>query len=96
VGCHHRDLEHRVGSVETKKNKAREEKTWMKDMPKIVDVDEIHMPDYDPTNMWVEEEQNPTHEVGQPEEDTKEQNLMHPREKGHNRMHRPWVQCNRA
>jgi hypothetical protein len=38
-------------------------------MTKIVDVDEIHTPEYEPTTMHVEEERNLTQEVKQPKED---------------------------
>jgi hypothetical protein len=61
-------------------------------MPTIMDVNEIHMPYYEPTTMQVEEEQNPTQEVEQPEEDMqKELSLTCLGEKGHNRKNMPWV-----
>jgi hypothetical protein len=37
----------------------------------VVDVDEIHMPKYDPTSTEVEEEQNPSQEAKNPDEDAK-------------------------
>jgi hypothetical protein len=43
--------------------------TGMQEMPTVVDVDEIHTSEYEPTTMHVEEEQNPTQEVRKPEED---------------------------
>jgi hypothetical protein len=39
------------------------------EMPTVVDVDEIHTPEYEPTMMHVEEEKNPAQEVEQLEED---------------------------
>jgi hypothetical protein len=38
-------------------------------MPTVMDVDEIHTPEYEPTTTHIEEEQNPTQEAEQPEED---------------------------
>jgi hypothetical protein len=37
--------------------------TRKKDMPIIMDVDEIHIPDYEPICTWVEEETNIAQEV---------------------------------
>ena len=39
------------------------------DMSTVVDVDEIHMPKYDPASTQVEEEQNPSQEAQNPDED---------------------------
>jgi hypothetical protein len=39
------------------------------EMPTIMDVDEIHTPEYEPHNTQVKEEGNPSQEVGKLEED---------------------------
>jgi hypothetical protein len=38
-------------------------------MPTVVDVDEIHTPEYEPHSTQVEGEQNPSQEVRHPKED---------------------------
>jgi hypothetical protein len=43
--------------------------TRTRGMPTVLDVDEIHTPEYEPTMMHVEEEKNPAQEVEQPKED---------------------------
>jgi hypothetical protein len=43
--------------------------TRTQEMPTVMDVDEIHTPEYDPTTTHIEEEQNTTQAAGQPEED---------------------------
>jgi hypothetical protein len=53
------------------RNNAQAMKTGIEDMPTIVDVNEIHTSDYEPITTWVDEEQNPAQEVGQPKEDVK-------------------------
>jgi hypothetical protein len=45
-------------------------KIGTEDMPKIVDVDEIHTPEYEPHTTQVEEEINPSQETEKLEEDT--------------------------
>ena len=42
------------------RNSVRVTQTGMREMPKVMDVDEIHTPEYDPTTTHVEEEQNPS------------------------------------
>jgi hypothetical protein len=49
---------------------ARMTDTREKEVPIVVDVDEIHTPEYKTNPVTVEEEQNPAQEVGQMEEDT--------------------------
>jgi hypothetical protein len=44
-------------------------KTRTHEMPTVVDVYEIHMPEYEPTTTNIEKEQNPAHEVEQLKED---------------------------
>jgi hypothetical protein len=51
------------------RSSARVTQTGTQEMPTVMDVDEIHTPEYEPTTTQVEEEQNPSQEVGQPEED---------------------------
>jgi hypothetical protein len=43
--------------------------TRTNEMPTVVDVDEIHTPEYEQTTLHVEEEQEPTQEPEQLEED---------------------------
>jgi hypothetical protein len=54
------------------KNQCSAMQTGIEDMSTIMDVDEIHMPNYEPTTTWVEEEQNPTQRSGSQEEEHKE------------------------
>jgi hypothetical protein len=56
-------LEHQVGHTNMRSSAQVSE---MKEMPTIMYVDDIHTPDYEPTTTHIEEEQNPTEEVGQP------------------------------
>jgi hypothetical protein len=57
-------------------------KIGTEEMPTIMDVDEIKMPDYNPITTQVVEEENPTHEVGHLEEDVERIESDVSREKG--------------
>jgi hypothetical protein len=46
--------------------------TRTNEIPTVVDVDEIHTPDYDQTTLHVEEDQELVQEVEQLEEDAKQ------------------------
>jgi hypothetical protein len=79
------------------RNNARVMQTGTEDMPTIMDVDEIHTPDYEPTYHAGGGRRKPiTGGLGSLRRMRKGQNLMRLGEKGHNRKNMPWVQHNRA
>jgi hypothetical protein len=61
-------------------------------MPTVVDVDEIHTPEYEQTTLHVEEEKKPTQEPEQLEEDVERTKSDASRGKGPcNKKNQPWV-----
>jgi hypothetical protein len=78
------------------RTRARVVQEGTEEVPTVVDVDEIHTPEYEPNTMRVEEEHNPEQEVGKPEDDVERTKSDMRREgKGHNRKNMPQVQCHR-
>jgi hypothetical protein len=57
----------------------------MREIPIVVDVDDIHTPEYDPTTMHVEEEKNPTQKAEKWRRTSKGQNPTCLRENGCNK-----------
>jgi hypothetical protein len=86
----------RAGPTGTREVLARVTDAREKEVPIVVDVDEIHTPEYEANPVTIEEEQNPVQEVGQLEEDTERTNPTHRGDQGHDRPSRSWVQCHRA
>jgi hypothetical protein len=90
----------RVGaSSRTRRNtqsSTRVPQTRTNEMPTVVDVDEIHTPEYEQTTLHVEEEKEPAQEPEQPEEDVEQMNPTRPGEKGRNKKNQPWVPRSRA
>jgi hypothetical protein len=66
-------------------------------MPTVVDVDEIHTPEYEKTTLHVEEEKEPAQEdPSSHKRMLNGRNLTRPGEKGHNKQNRPWVPRSKA
>jgi hypothetical protein len=76
----------RVGALRrtewNKRCSAQVTKIRTQDMPIVMDVDEIHTPEYEPTTMHIEEEQNLSQKAEHMEEDTERTKFDASRGKG--------------